>query len=199
MPAPKSEVTRQAIQNIAFELFCTQGYTATSMRQIALGTGISLGSIYNYFGSKEEIFINVVNSRHPFVILLPALNQVEAVDLRSFISRISQSVIDLFEQDPKIINLFMIEVTEFKGRHAESLIHRLLPELQQLAERLHGFREINDRFNDLSLLRTILSMIFGYVMSESLVKNATMPNLIDNSFDTFIEVMMNGVLAHKEG
>jgi len=198
MSPSKSHNSVQSILNCAFELFCSQGYAATSMRQIASAARVSLGSIYNHFSSKEDIFLAIIYTRHPFVSLLPAMNLIEAQDLRTFIIRISQSVIDLFEHDPKIINLFMIEVTEFKGVHAKSLINRLLPEFQKLAFRLQTFEGINVRVNGLALLRTIWSMVFGFVLSESLIKNVPVEGLTENSFETFIEVMMNGVLDHQE-
>jgi len=56
-PAPgKSERRRQAILDVAKELFQAQGYAATSMSEIAARLGGSKGTLYNYFRSKEELF-----------------------------------------------------------------------------------------------------------------------------------------------
>jgi len=56
-PAPgKSERRRQAILEVARELFQAQGYAATSMSEIAARLGGSKGTLYNYFRSKEELF-----------------------------------------------------------------------------------------------------------------------------------------------
>jgi AcrR family transcriptional regulator len=61
-PAPevpslgKSERRRQAILDVARELFQVQGYAATSMSEIAARLGGSKGTLYNYFRSKEELF-----------------------------------------------------------------------------------------------------------------------------------------------
>jgi TetR/AcrR family transcriptional repressor of mexJK operon len=52
----KSERRRQAILDVAKELFQTQGYAATSMSEIAARMGGSKGTLYNYFRSKEELF-----------------------------------------------------------------------------------------------------------------------------------------------
>ena len=53
---PKSERRRQAILDVAKELFQAQGYAATSMSEIASRLGGSKGTLYNYFRSKEELF-----------------------------------------------------------------------------------------------------------------------------------------------
>lgn len=50
----KSEV-RQAILEGAFRLFSAQGYSATTLTDIARTAGVSPGNVYIYFGSKIEI------------------------------------------------------------------------------------------------------------------------------------------------
>jgi TetR/AcrR family transcriptional repressor of mexJK operon len=52
----KVEARRQAILDVAKDLFLTQGYAATSMSEIATRVGGSKGTLYNYFRSKEELF-----------------------------------------------------------------------------------------------------------------------------------------------
>ena len=41
----------------ALALFSQKGYPATSVGQIAQAAGIGKGTIYDYFNTKEEIFI----------------------------------------------------------------------------------------------------------------------------------------------
>ena len=72
----KGERTRQIIMDSAYGLIIEQGYAATSMRQIAEKAGLALGSIYNHFSSKEDVFSDIVQERHPFFQILPVLNSV---------------------------------------------------------------------------------------------------------------------------
>jgi AcrR family transcriptional regulator len=51
-----AEARRQAILDAAMALFDRQGYSATTMEEVAVGAGISKGSIYNYFQSKQDLF-----------------------------------------------------------------------------------------------------------------------------------------------
>lgn len=46
----------------ALELFAQNGYHATSISQIAKKAGISKGLLYNYFDSKEELLIKVIDN-----------------------------------------------------------------------------------------------------------------------------------------
>ena len=43
-----------------FDLFTSRGYAAITMRQIAIGLGVSTGTLYHYFESKEAIFEQMV-------------------------------------------------------------------------------------------------------------------------------------------
>jgi AcrR family transcriptional regulator len=52
---PRAEQTRDAIIEAALRLFRETGYEATTMRAIAREAGVSTGSAYYYFGSKEEL------------------------------------------------------------------------------------------------------------------------------------------------
>ncbi len=40
----------------AFDLFADRGYSATSVRALATGLGVSTGTLYHYFGGKDDIF-----------------------------------------------------------------------------------------------------------------------------------------------
>lgn len=50
---------RRLILNAAAELFSDSGYSNTSMREIASKAGLLPGSMYHYFSSKEELFLEV--------------------------------------------------------------------------------------------------------------------------------------------
>ena len=53
---PTRDQRRDAIINVAREVFFEQGYSAASMSSIAARLGGSKGTLYNYFKSKEELF-----------------------------------------------------------------------------------------------------------------------------------------------
>ena len=52
---------RRGVLDAAAELFVSQGYAATTLRQIAAATGIKAGSIYHHFDSKEALFVAVLD------------------------------------------------------------------------------------------------------------------------------------------
>jgi AcrR family transcriptional regulator len=49
---------------VAAGLFATDGYTNTSMREVAAASGILAGSLYHHFASKEAIAVELVEDYH---------------------------------------------------------------------------------------------------------------------------------------
>ncbi len=60
MQTLKDEV-KQKILDAATEEFLVDGYTNSSLRTIAAQAGITIGNIYSYFSSKEDLFDHVVS------------------------------------------------------------------------------------------------------------------------------------------
>jgi len=56
----KSDTRRQAIIDVASEVFKEHGFEAASMSGISAKLGGSKATLYNYFASKEELFVEVV-------------------------------------------------------------------------------------------------------------------------------------------
>jgi AcrR family transcriptional regulator len=57
----EAEQTRQRISDTAKAVFSQKGYTATSMDEICTGSGVSKGSLYYHFKSKEDLFFHILD------------------------------------------------------------------------------------------------------------------------------------------
>ena len=53
---------RSRIQYVALDLFDRDGFENVSVEQIAQAAGCSVGNIYHYFKSKDELIIHVTSS-----------------------------------------------------------------------------------------------------------------------------------------
>lgn len=52
---------RQWLLSQCFSLFAQQGYGSITMRAIARGLGVSTGTLYHYFDSKEQLFEQLID------------------------------------------------------------------------------------------------------------------------------------------
>jgi AcrR family transcriptional regulator len=83
----KSEERRQAILDIAAQMFNESGFEGTSMSEISARLGGSKATLYNYFSSKEEIFIEVLLQQAGDQFNLTFASLVESDDLRATLQR----------------------------------------------------------------------------------------------------------------
>lgn len=56
------EIRLERIRNAALELFASKGLSATKIQDIAKHSGMSQGLIYHYYASKEDIFVELMES-----------------------------------------------------------------------------------------------------------------------------------------
>lgn len=57
----KSQQLREKIVEVTRRLFLKQGYSATTIRQILKETGLTTGSLYNFFRDKEDILMQIAS------------------------------------------------------------------------------------------------------------------------------------------
>jgi AcrR family transcriptional regulator len=77
-----SAATRRAILDAATDLFCGVGYDGAGTREIARQAGVDARLITRYFGSKENLFAQVVDEVFQKSLLMtPGNNDAAALDL----------------------------------------------------------------------------------------------------------------------
>jgi AcrR family transcriptional regulator len=193
----KGEHTRQAILEAAYELFLKQGFTATSMRQIAQRAGLTVGGIYNYFAGKEAIFREIFRDRHPYHQILPVLLTTPTADPERFVRIAAQTIVAELENHPDLLKLMLIEIVEFNGRHAADLISHILPQLLSPLTDLGAQGRLRD-IPPPVFLRAFLGLFFSYYLTEWLIAGTPLVQTQQNALDHFIEIFLYGVLSDKE-
>ena len=60
--APRNSVVAEALRSSALELFARQNYSSVTIKEISAATGVNASLIYYYFGSKEDLFLDIVET-----------------------------------------------------------------------------------------------------------------------------------------
>ncbi|MGC1375369.1 MAG: TetR/AcrR family transcriptional regulator [Anaerolineales bacterium] len=191
----KRERTRQAILDAAYSLVIEQGYAATSMRQVAERAGLALGSIYNHFPSKGDVFRTIIDERHPFLQILPLLNSVEGNTIEEFVRNAAQLLIDELGHHPDFLNLMLTEIVEFKGEHASLVFEKIFTMILPLGQRLASLSGALRPIPAPVLLRAFLGMFFSYYITGVLLGPVMPPEMQDDALDHFVEIFLHGILA----
>jgi len=145
--ADKSDASARKVLKAALSLFSRQGFRATTMRQLARRSGLSVGNLYHHFGGKEEIFGRLID-QYWAVLLDPELplNKIFNAarfpeDLEEMAAAIEQVVAD----NSSHILLIYIDVIEFKGKHIKTFYQRMADRFAATyAERLAARQEAGE-------------------------------------------------------
>lgn len=194
-PVTKGERTRAVLLDTALRLFVANGYHGTSMRQIADEAGLALGGIYNHFGNKEDIFVGVLMERHPFLIVLPALQTAQGETVETLLRDAAGRMLDELGQNQDFLNLMFIELVEFEAKHVPVLYETLFPPLMQFAQQIEQAR---GPLRDIPLpivLRSFLGLFFSYYITDLIIGSQMPTAMKTNAFDYFIDIYLHGLLA----
>jgi AcrR family transcriptional regulator len=194
----KGERTRKTILDSAYGLITEQGYAATSMRQIAEKAGLSLGSIYNHFPSKQDVFKAIVLERHPMIQIIPLLGSIQGRTVDEFVQNAAHALIkQLGRHQPELINLMLTEIVEFKGAHMPLVFEKMVPRMLQVAERLS---QLDGELRPIPrpiMLRAFAGTFLFYYVTESLLGPAMPPEMRANALDHFVDIYLHGILVKE--
>lgn len=96
--APGFEAQREDILAAAARLFAEQGFSATSMNQVAEACGVAKPTIYHYFQDKQDLLAQICDSHvHALLALvdeIKALRLAPDAELRTLIERFTRAYAD---------------------------------------------------------------------------------------------------------
>jgi AcrR family transcriptional regulator len=121
------EKNKLKIEQAALALFTRKGFHGTTVREIARKAGVSMGKLYIYYETKEDIFIDLVerSGKHMEALrqkeLMPLMNSPDPETLKKLAMAIGRIV----SENLDYWRLMYIDVVEFRHKHF-----------------VHGFREI---------------------------------------------------------
>lgn len=111
------ERRREAILKVAAGVFAKSGFMATDVQWIADALKISKGTIYRYFPSKEKLFLSAVERGifrlHEHIEAARRGNADKVDEIRAAVT----AYLQFFKQNPELVELFIQERAEFKGKH----------------------------------------------------------------------------------
>ena len=110
---------RRKIERAAQALFTRQGFHGTTVREIARKAGVSMGKLYLYYPTKEEIFIGLVHHMDQKMEairrteLLPFMQSPDPDSLR----KLGMAVGRIVSENLDYWRLMYVDVVEFRHKH----------------------------------------------------------------------------------
>jgi AcrR family transcriptional regulator len=132
--ADRPDDTQLRIEAAALELFTTQGFHGTNIRDIAEKAGVSQGAIYTYCSSKEALFEKLVktyracmNSFHRRAMMM-----LDDPFSRDGLNLLARTIRSMVYDDAQHWLLLFIDVLEFRNRHFADMYRDVPGEMRRL-------------------------------------------------------------------
>lgn len=108
----RSVETVEAILTAAARILVKDGYDATTTNKIATKAGVSIGSLYQYFPSKESIVAALVERHRTEMhrVIAARLGQHQGHSIRENVRALLEVVVEVKRLDPKLHRVFVEQV-----------------------------------------------------------------------------------------
>jgi len=194
----RGEQTQEIILNAAYELFLQKGYHGTSMRQIAAQSKLTVGSIYNHFENKEQIFLAVLKRYHPLFEILPRLMEIQALDIQEFLSLAAKQLTEHLNTHKDFLNLMFIELVEFRANHIPDVLDTIMTQISQLELQFVPFEPQLRQIPLRVLIRAFLGMFIAYSITEMFLNERFTTYPSEQTFDIYLNIFLHGILVDGE-
>src|SRR5580658_9848882 len=198
---PPDEALRErrccAILKEASAQFARHGFTATDVQWIADALGVSKGTIYRYFPSKEKLFLAAV---HDGIARMHSEIDAARQGINDTLEEIRIGVVAylrFFKKNPQLVELFIQERAEFRDRQTPVYFQhrdaRKGPWRQRLAELI-----ANGRLRNVAVERII--DVLGDLMYGTMFTNhfAGRQKPYAAQAQDILDIVFNGILSEKE-
>lgn len=152
---------RKELLRKSFDLFAEKGYAAITMRQIAQGLGVSTGTLYHYFPSKEALFEQLLEALAEQDILTVSAQ----IKTETTLSDKAEKAFELIEEHRDYFlkqTLLMMDFYQHQQRQGKDISDLLQRICQQSEAIMHELLGIDDR----ELLIFLMSFTDGLLLQQ---------------------------------
>ncbi len=166
------ESRRRQILDASIDCFAREGFHRTSMTQIIAEAGVSAGTIYLYFTSKEEIVEAIAEERHALESAL-ASTALSNPDTRQALHDLATGYLDWFsdplEQKRRRVTV-QVWAEALRNERVASIVRDGVAQRHQIADFVRERQDRGELIADVdadALSRAMLSLILGFVLQQA--------------------------------
>jgi AcrR family transcriptional regulator len=189
---------QQKIVETSIQLFAEKGYANTSTAEIARASGVSEGTIFKHYGTKDRLLLSVIL---PFVSeLFPYMAQEmlkeilsENTTFEQFLRSLIKNRVDFITENKEIFQVVVKEIVykdEFKKELLPYAIANILPLFKNVLEEFRERGELIDLPAE-RIMKNLVTFLGGFFVSRFLlIDNFTVS---EEEIEDAIQFVMNGL------
>jgi AcrR family transcriptional regulator len=166
------ESKRRQILDASIECFAREGFHRTSMAQIIAEAGVSAGTIYLYFDSKEQIVEAIAEERHALESVLAA-TALANPDTRQALHDLADGYLnwlsDPIEQKRRRVTV-QVWAEALRSDRVASIVRDGVAQRQQIADFIRERQQQGHLVAGLdpdAVSRVMLSLVLGFVLQQA--------------------------------
>jgi len=194
---------QQEILKAARELFARKGYHNTTLEEIAQHAEFGKGTIYNYFGSKEELLYGIIDHLTRDVVALAQDSMTTRGGAREKLTAYAKAMIAYSRANSDVFRLIMRETDCFRSEELDGKVKQMRARVRRVREIIGGAikEEIRAKkvksLDALKLAALFDSMVRSYCLSRFGKFHYLENDEIDDSVALVVSVFFDGVVERK--
>lgn len=172
------EDKKNLILEAALKIFPQKGYEHTKMDDIAEEAGIFTPTIYQYFSSKEKLFlelIDIISFRKVMESLAEALYEDDTVDtvekVNENLEKVGEAFLNTHYQNQEIVRMFIAEARNYP-RVGQQYCRRLIEPVEELVKDYLSHHIEKGLFREVDVdlaVHAFYGMFLNYVITQQLL------------------------------
>jgi AcrR family transcriptional regulator len=184
--APGYDSQREQILARAAELFARQGYTATSMNQVALACGVSKPSLYHYVRDKYQLLVEIAEGHVDRLRSLVLQSQTQHLDPSQRVRELIRSFVDVYAESQAAHRVLTEDVKFLEARDRKRVLDGQREVVAAFAEAIARLRP-DLRASELHkpvtmLLFGMMNWMFTWLQPGGRLTHATMAPIVADLF-----------------
>ncbi len=158
---------KKQILDAAFKVFSEKGFATATTAEIAKLSGVAEGTIYNYFESKRDLFVSIIQNLIMDVSLLDMVGQLPKGDINTTFEGILQNRFDLINREGMtrmpVIIADVIRDPDMRVMWSQKVLTPFLNQMVQVVRMMVAMGKYRKLEPDV-VVRAIGGMIMGFLM-----------------------------------
>lgn len=201
----KQTEKQKKILEAAIEIFAEKGFSGASTSEIAQKAGVAEATIFKHYRTKKGLLLRLVipaigKVAKPILIqsLLDILDQDEPLEV--IIPKIFKDRMDFLEQHWPRIKVILIEAVfhdEIREAIRNHVLHNIFSVVSERLDQLKEQGKIKKNLPNHVLVRSILSMGFGYLLFRTVAPSILVLESEEEEIEMTSQVLINGIAPNK--
>lgn len=120
-----SSEKKERILNAAISEFAKKGFNAANINNIAKNAGVSIGSMYNYFASKEDLYLTLIDYGYQLLESVIARIDLSEGTIFDKFEKLLRAAQEYSRKYPEIIHIYIDISTEGLSHLSEKLSRKM--------------------------------------------------------------------------